>query len=113
MDKNDTQIPYVLNQYNYSAGSVKQRHLVPSPTQPAMMYYGLDGNSFQGLTIGTSGQILMVVNGFPAWVNLAPPSGLAASRPTAGTFVGQQYFASDSGVLSIWNGSTWLESTFV
>lgn len=41
-------------------------------------------------------------------------SGLAADRPTEGegTASGSaMYFATDSGLLSIWDGSSWLETT--
>ncbi|SRR5258708_4146453 len=34
-------------------------------------------------------------------------SGVASSRPTAGTFVGQQYMSSDTHVFSVWDGATW------
>ena len=35
--------------------------------------------------------------------------GLAAARPASSTVVGDRYFATDTGVLSIWNGSTWVQ----
>lgn len=42
--------------------------------------------------------------------------GLAADRPTEGTliqpFTTSIYFATDTGVLSIWNGTAWLSETF-
>jgi len=38
-------------------------------------------------------------------------SGTAAKRPTSGERAGAAYFASDTGVLSMWNGTAWLTTT--
>lgn len=38
-------------------------------------------------------------------------SGLAADRPDGSSEV-KMYWATDTGVLSIWNGSAWLSETF-
>jgi hypothetical protein len=46
-------------------------------------------------------QILQAIN------NTLSAGGLAAARPGSGTFAGQQYYASDTNVLYIWNGSAW------
>ena len=35
--------------------------------------------------------------------------GLAADRPAAPEYVGQPYFASDTGVFSVWDGAAWRE----
>lgn len=44
-------------------------------------------------------------------------SGLAANRPLVGEPVESNssacYFATDSGVLSIWDGNAWLETTLI
>lgn len=56
-------------QQDMAPGAVKQRHLVPSPTQPGDLYYGKDGNSFTNLSAGTSGQVLTISNGVPSWQN--------------------------------------------
>ena len=44
-------------------------------------------------------------------------SGLAADRPTTGEPVevnsSAYYFSTDSGVLSVWNGTAWLSVTLV
>lgn len=37
-------------------------------------------------------------------------SGLASARPTSGTTTGETYLATDTGVLSVWNGSAWVEN---
>lgn len=37
-------------------------------------------------------------------------SGLAASRPASGTVVGETYIATDTGVVSIWNGTVWVSA---
>lgn len=37
-------------------------------------------------------------------------SGLAAARPAAGTVTGETYIATDTGQVSIWNGTTWVTS---
>lgn len=42
-------------------------------------------------------------------------AGLAADRPTSGVSVTSGvsiYWATDTGVLSIWNGTAWLSETF-
>jgi|GEM_PF-4669993 len=87
-------------------GVVKQRHLVASPTQKGDTYYG-GGNSFVNLPIGTSYQLLAVVEGVPAWITF-PQTG--TSRPTSGRFTGDQYFDTASFILSIWTGSVWKAS---
>jgi len=38
-------------------------------------------------------------------------AGLAASRPTSGEKAGAIYFATDTNVLSIWNGTAWTTHT--
>jgi hypothetical protein len=37
-------------------------------------------------------------------------SGVAASRPASGTVTGETYLATDTGVLSVWSGSAWVEN---
>lgn len=109
-DQSTSRQPFVATQANIGAAAVKQRHLVAQPTQPGDMYCGLDGNSFSNIPIGTSGQVLMVVSGFPAWVSLLT-TGVAANRPSSGTFTGQMYLSTDTDVLSVWNGSAWKTTT--
>lgn len=62
-----------VGQADIIPGSIKQRHMVPSPSQPGDLYYGLDGNSFTNVPIGASGQFLTVVNGVPDWKTYNPP----------------------------------------
>jgi len=38
-------------------------------------------------------------------------AGLAADRPTSGEKDGAVFFATDTGVLSAWDGSAWLDTT--
>jgi hypothetical protein len=90
-------------------GVIKQRHLVSSPTQVGDMYYG-NGNSFLNLPAGIAGQVLTISGGVPVWSYLLT-TGLAASRPTAGSFAGQQFFSIDTFVLSIWTGAAWKTTT--
>jgi hypothetical protein len=37
-------------------------------------------------------------------------SGLASARPASGTTTGETYLATDTGVLSVWSGSAWVEN---
>lgn len=69
-------------------GAVKPRHLAVSPQAAGVVYYS-DGTNFVGII----------------------PAGLAANRPTAGTFKGQTYFATDTLVLSAWTGALWKNVT--
>lgn len=112
-DKNKTkgqaQIGIPLGQMDILPGEVKQRHLVPNPVRSGDVYYGDNGN-FKSVAIGTAYQILMVVNKVPTWVTF-PQTGVHTSRPTSGRFVGDQYYAIDNFVLSIWNGAVWKSVT--
>src|SRR5690606_10119872 len=56
-------------------------------------------------TANRVGQLLIDIIGSTLWKN----SGLASARPVSSTIVFDTYFATDTGVLSIWNGSTWIE----
>lgn len=56
----------IISQQNIAPGAIKQRHLVPSPTQKGDMYYGSNGG-FANLPVGTSGQVLTILNGVPVW----------------------------------------------
>lgn len=38
-------------------------------------------------------------------------SGIATERPTEGELDGATFFATDTNVLSIWNGSAWVSET--
>lgn len=67
--RTDTAVP-ILDQQSLIPGAIKQRHLVPQPTQPGDLYYGKDGNSFTNLSIGDDNQILMASGGVPVWSNL-------------------------------------------
>lgn len=62
-----------ITQENIAPGSLKQRHMVSSPTQIGDMYFGRDGNSFGNLPIGTTGQLLTVDSGLPVWQTYTPP----------------------------------------
>lgn len=106
----DQQTSLFITQENISPSAIKQRHLVSSPSQKGMIYYGKDGNSFSALSIGTTGQILTVVAGVPAWSSF-PRTGVAASRPSSGRFTGDMYFSTDTFVLSAWTGSAWKTTT--
>lgn len=77
-----------LTQDAYAPGSIKARHLAVTPQTAGTVYYS-DGTNLVGIT----------------------PAGLAAKRPTAGTFQGQTYFATDTFALSAWTGSTWKSTT--
>lgn len=73
-------------------GSIKQRHLVPSPTQKGDMYYGKDGNAFSNLPIGTNGQQLTVSSGVPAWTT---PATVTVNRAFGFSSPGAQTVAND------------------
>ena len=65
-----------ITQESIAPAAIKQRHLVPSPTQKGDIYYGKDGNSFANLPIGRSNQYLTVTGGVPAWqTGTTGPSG--------------------------------------
>ena len=102
-------IPLMFQQ-NIAPAAVKQQHLVPHPCQKGDIYYGYDGINFKRIAIGLVGQVLTVVNGIPAWKYLLT-TGAAASRPSAGTFAGQQYYATDTFAFSVWSGSVWKSTT--
>lgn len=38
-------------------------------------------------------------------------SGLASARPASGTVAGETYLATDTGALSVWSGSAWIDNT--
>ena len=38
-------------------------------------------------------------------------AGTAANRPTSGEKAGAVYFATNTDVLSVWNGTTWVSET--
>ena len=59
----------IISQQNIAPGAIKQRHLVPSPTQKGDMYYGQNGG-FANLPIGIIGQVLTIVGGVPTWGNV-------------------------------------------
>lgn len=105
-----TQPGLFITQESIAPAAIKQRHLVAAPTRRGDIYFGSDGNAFANLPVGLTGQVLTVLDGVPSWEYLLT-TGLAASRPSSGTFVGQQYFATDTHVLSIWDGSTWRTTT--
>lgn len=71
MDNKDLKAASVITQDSILPSTIKQRHLVASPTQVGDLYYGLGGN-FGNLKIGTVNQILTVVNGIPAWKTVNP-----------------------------------------
>ena len=101
----------LVYQQNIVPGVIKQQALVPHPCQKADIYYGKDGVNFSRLPIGSTGQVLTVVGGVPVWQFLLT-TGLAVNRPTSGAFIGAMYYATNTFVLSIWNGSVWKSSTF-
>jgi hypothetical protein len=51
------------------------------------------------------GQMFIDIIGSVVWNN----KGVASSRPASSTVTGDHYFATDTGVLSIWDGSDWVE----
>lgn len=101
----------LIFQQQLAPGAVVQQSLVSNPSQKGDIYYGGDGVRFKRIGIGLPGQVLTVVNGIPVWSYLLS-SGLAAARPTSGTFTGQQYLATDTGNVSIWQGSSWISALF-
>lgn len=101
--------PFLLPQ-NIAPGGVFQYHLVVVPTQKGDLYYGNDGIRFTQLKIGTTGQQLMVIGGVPAWASF-PQTGTGANRPTSGRFTGDQYYATDTKVFSVWDGAAWRTTT--
>lgn len=114
MDKNNKSsqqnfFPLIFQQ-NIAPGVIKQQHLLPSPTRAGDLYYGKDGVNFSNLKIGSTGQILMVIAGVPAWVSF-PQTGIATARPTSGRFTGDQWYSTDTKVFSLWDGSTWRTTT--
>lgn len=98
-------------QENIAPYSIKQQHLVSSPSRKGDIYVGLDGVNFTNIKLGNLGQVLTVRNGMPAWAD-AMLEGLAADRPTSGEFTGQIYAATDTFAVSIWFGSAWKSATF-
>lgn len=85
--------------------AVKPRHLVVSPQINGQLYYG-DGTNFVGILPGDVGQVLTIAGSIPTWSYLLQ-TGIAASRPVSGAFVGAQYFSTDTFTLSIWDGSAY------
>lgn len=57
----------IISQQNIAPGAIKQRHLVPSPTQKGDMYYGQNGG-FANLPVGTNGALLNVASNIPTWL---------------------------------------------
>lgn len=98
-------------QENIAPYSIKQQHLVSSPSRKGDIYVGNDGVNFTNLKLGNVGQVLTVKDGMPSWAN-AMLEGVAADRPTSGEFTGQIYAATDTFAVSIWFGSAWKSSTF-
>jgi hypothetical protein len=109
--QNTQQQSQLVTQQMILPGTIKQRHLVGNPTQVGDMYYGLDGNSFANLPIGSEAAVLSVASGVPVWQAYRFPTGLAASRPSSGTVAGQMFFATDTFVLSVWSGAAWKTTT--
>jgi hypothetical protein len=101
--------PFLFPQ-DLAPGSVVQQHLVPNPSSKGDIYFGLDGVRFARIAIGKIGQVLTVASGVPAWSYLLT-TGIASARPTTGAFTGAQFFATDTKVLSIWDGATWRTTT--
>lgn len=99
---------YILSQ-NIAPGAINQQHLLSSPVAKGDLYYGRDGVHFARLAIGSTGQVLTVSAGVPIWKFLLT-TGVAASRPTSGSFTGAQYFSTDTHILSIWNGAAWFST---
>ena len=111
--KPDTQskrIDRLIFQQDIASGAIKQQALVPSPCQKGDIYYGGDGVNFKRVGIGLSNQVLTVISGVPTWKYLLT-TGIASARPTSGTFAGQQFFSTDTWVLSIWTGAAWKTTT--
>lgn len=108
--KNQT-IGYIkIYKQNILPGAVSPRHLVvPVNPKNGDLYYS-NGTNFVKLAPGTTGQVLTNTDGVPAW-NFLLTTGVAADKPNSGSFIGAQYYATDTFVLSIWNGSVWKSTT--
>ena len=91
-------------------GAIKQRHLLPSPVRKGDIYYG-DNGYFKSVALGSTGQTLMVIGGVPVWGSF-PVTGIATARPTSGRFTGDLFYATDTKVLSLWDGGAWRTSSF-
>lgn len=108
-DSNQNLPSYYVMSQNIAPGAINQQHLLASPVAKSDLYYGRDGVHFARLAIGLIGQVLTVSNGVPAWQYLMT-TGVAANRPTSGSFTGAQYFSTDTHILSIWNGAAWFST---
>ena len=113
MNKNQSfknqQLPLVTQEL-IAPAAIKQQHLVANPVRTGDLYYGLYGGNFTGLAVGTTGQVLMVIGGFPSWQSF-PETGLAAAKPTSGRFTGDQYYSTDTKVFNVWDGAAWRTTT--
>lgn len=57
-----------LSQADIPTGTIKPRHLAKSLTlEKGALYYVDENGEFTKLAIGTTGQVLTVVDGVPAW----------------------------------------------
>jgi hypothetical protein len=92
-------------------GGIRPQHLVPNPVQQGDIFFTGGNANFNRVGIGTTGQVLQVVAGVPTWGS-ATNSGIATARPTSGRYLSDMYYATDTNVLSIWNGTGWKSSTF-
>ncbi len=60
--------PYILSQQIVPL-AIQEQHLVPPPLAKGDLIYSIDGVRFNKIPIGTSGQVLTVESGLPAWGN--------------------------------------------
>ena len=102
--------PTLITSEMLAPGIVKARHLYAYNPATGDIYYNQNGSRLSNLSIGDSGQILMVVDGLPSW-QVFPQTGVAANRPTNGRFTGDQFFATDTFALSVYTGSAWKSTT--
>jgi hypothetical protein len=77
---------------------------VSRPTADAAADVIHDETSAGANTAARVGQALIDIVASTLWKNY----GLAAARPASSTIVFDTYFATDTGVLSIWDGSSWI-----
>ena len=95
---------------NILPGGLRPQNLVPNPVAKGDIFFTGPNANFNRVGIETTGQVLQVVAGVPAWGS-ATNTGIATARPTTANFTGQMFFSTDTHVLSIWDGSQWRVTT--
>lgn len=110
----------IISQQNIAPGAIKQRHLVPSPTQKGDMYYGQNGG-FANLPIGMANQVLKVIGGVPVWGSGNPSGSIliygGATAPAGyllcdGTAVSRTTYAALFAIISTTYGTGDGSTTF-